>query len=550
LKACDIKVGSVIKTPKGSEVTVVRVEKGSSTVYTRCSVCSEDTELFPELIKSYKYSLSKGGVSCGCSKNTKWDQRQYRIKVDRQTILKGYKVVGLMGHHVTENTKIKLECLHDGNIWSPRVGAVLSGVGCKKCAIADSKRVLTISDNEYSKGFMGTGKFLEGCTFERNTTRVDHKGANSYMDMFCPVCSVDIYVENGLCSGVFTGLISSYKKGVTPCRCSKSYRWNSAQREYQLTKELCKRGHTFLGFNKEGYIGSQSKPFWICSNGHIINNTSVVNILNKGIDCKFCSQRGAQRVPAGVVVEKAISNGWLPKGSYLISEFDKGYVRYLKYFCGRCAVDEFTQNGVCDGVFCTSVTALNTGTLPCRCSLAPKYTKDQMLFRVSTKLKILGVTLVGIQEGVLYKDTDVYVECGNKTWTINLNTLMCNGYTKNYFTGKCSVYVVLWEMDGMFLLKVGLTQTTLQYRVYSQALVTNFTPLNGYLFEDVAHSTGRSVELALKSLYGGRYVKKVEFVDGYTETYCPVLLEDILIYIRKETGTYYTKIEDTVTTLM
>ena len=54
-----------------------------------CSICSPDTELFPEIFKSSKSNLTKGQIPCGCSNTTRWTEYQNIIRIKRHCLKLG-----------------------------------------------------------------------------------------------------------------------------------------------------------------------------------------------------------------------------------------------------------------------------------------------------------------------------------------------------------------------------------------------------------------------------------------------------------------------------
>lgn len=75
-----------------------------------------------------------------------------------------------------------------------------------------------MSDEELTTLFMSTGSFLDGSTFKRLPEK-NANGTYSWLEVTCPLCSKDEYVEMGLCSGRFIACYGSLVKGAPPCRC-------------------------------------------------------------------------------------------------------------------------------------------------------------------------------------------------------------------------------------------------------------------------------------------------------------------------------------------
>ena len=210
-----------------------------------CSVCSNDPELFGDgIFKATKHCLTQGKIPCGCATHPRWTDNQYRIRLKRVCDSKGYLIRGISEDFVGGNTQVKLECTHDGNVWEVSYKHILEGNSCRKCANLSKRK----SDESQIEKFMKTGSFPEGTRFFR-TNRKDMSG-KSYWKYFCPVCSNDVFVQEGLCSGLFEMQESNLIKGSMRCRCSDKIFWTKEQREFQIKGALSSTNkYKFLGWS-------------------------------------------------------------------------------------------------------------------------------------------------------------------------------------------------------------------------------------------------------------------------------------------------------------
>ena len=174
-------IGTKFNTPKGGILTVVGKIKGSngkSKYQLECSICSKDTELFPELFTSVKSHLVNGGCSCGCSKNPRWTKEQYKILIIRK-IKDKYKFRGFVGEFKGSKSKVKLYCPKCVHEWEPKVEHV-GLYGCPSCTgnaryspeTATIKIMEIIKDKYQFNGFVG----------EWNGTN------NTNVKLYCPKC--------------------------------------------------------------------------------------------------------------------------------------------------------------------------------------------------------------------------------------------------------------------------------------------------------------------------------------------------------------------------
>lgn len=298
-------IGSTFKTPKGGVLTVVGVSRDKVGTQPKficeCSVCSLDKELWEYgSITTTKPRLLNYNIPCGCSKSPVWKESQYYVRVKRRCKELGYTFHGFVGDFKGNKTKIDMENPNTNNRWdSCSVNSFMKGTLDPKEGIENKSCSSREPDTYHVSQFMASGKFTNENIFLRNQSRKSKDGRYAYWDLYCPLCSNDEYVINGLCTGVFTSIGSDLKRGIIPCRCSKSYRWNQDQIEYKI-KDICKEeGNTFRGwYTENGYINKTSRFKWECSRGHACV-TMVDNFLNGGVRCSECymeDQKGRGRM--------------------------------------------------------------------------------------------------------------------------------------------------------------------------------------------------------------------------------------------------------------
>lgn len=273
-------------TPKGGVLRVISVEKYGVCLCT-CSICSEDKELFPEgFFKVSRYRLIKGSIPCGCTR-IKWSESQYKVRVERRCHETGYISEGFVGDFKGHTTKLKLFNPATGNSWDTT--SLHQYINAKTVDPVEGKylnKIGTQKEDEYHiTNFMKTGSFLVNTIFGRSDKK-DKSGRNPYWCYKCPVCSYDEYVEEGYCSGIFTGNQSHLKNGKLSCRCAKSYRWSREQRESKIKKELLKIDSSFIEWVGD-YKGESTKFKWSCSKNHQCK-ISVGKFVS-GQRCKTCA---------------------------------------------------------------------------------------------------------------------------------------------------------------------------------------------------------------------------------------------------------------------
>lgn len=266
----------VVHEHSGSHFTIVdRHQKG--VLFYKCSVCSEDAELFPDgIFKSYVSILNSGGSSCGCSIKPQWSEQQNIVRVTRVCKERGYTFLGWSGNYIGDKTYLSLENILTGFRWeSTHLSSFLQlkGGDPNQRSIECTKS-LTIPDDIQIKSFMSTGKYHNDCKFYRSTS--------DKWVYECPICSIDEYVQAGVCSGKWERTSHEWKSGVLPCRCNPSCVYTQEQWDYRLNKVSSERGHIFLKYDKPSRT-----VHWMCILGH--EHTSSVNNYITGIDCNQVS---------------------------------------------------------------------------------------------------------------------------------------------------------------------------------------------------------------------------------------------------------------------
>lgn len=261
----------------------------------KCHQCSQDPELFGDGVFSIaKSSLLRGTTACGCSKQPRWTEDQYKTLIRRESKDRGYLFHGFSGNFKRQKTKLKLGCPKHG-IWETTSidGYLISKYGCSCCQKEKVKNILTKEKEYHINNFINTGKFKEGTKFWRSN-RLDTRYHKAYWNYICPICSNDEYVKEGLCYGVFEGHLSCLSKGKLSCRCSTSYRWTPEQYEYKIKKKMVESGTTdeFIGF--VGEFKNQNTKIHRNCKIHGIYKTSISKFLGENQRCPLCGYHSQQ----------------------------------------------------------------------------------------------------------------------------------------------------------------------------------------------------------------------------------------------------------------
>lgn len=255
---------------------------GSKQYTLQCSECSRDTELFGDgLFYSTKHMLKQGKVPCGCATNPRWSSAQYSIRVKR-VLSKQQVVIISHGEHSGSGTKLRLRCLIDNHEWESSYKNVLAGYGCRVCG--NSLKV--VDDAIKINAFRDSGKFVAGTEFWKSTNK-DSSGKHKWYSA-CPVCSVDEYVQAGVCSGVFESSVTNLMRGGLPCRCSTKVKWTKAHREFQMAKS--ESPFRFIGWCNDPAKPHDCAEFMCETHGHF--ETTAGEFLNANRGCPKCVSHG------------------------------------------------------------------------------------------------------------------------------------------------------------------------------------------------------------------------------------------------------------------
>lgn len=158
-------------------------------------------------------------------------EKEAKKLVEEQCRVKNYKLVSYVGKWNNGRTHLELICHKCDCHWSTTcVRTLLKGHGCPSCA--ETCRVLksTLPDSHHIDKFK---------SMDKSGTKFDFTKLSSDTWQYkCQVCSQDKYVVDGVCNGVFVSNDANLRSGKFACRCSKTYRWTKAQREYQIKSLL------------------------------------------------------------------------------------------------------------------------------------------------------------------------------------------------------------------------------------------------------------------------------------------------------------------------
>lgn len=216
--------------------------------------------------------------------------RNYLVRIYEVCQHKDYKLLGVSESIIKSSSKLVLYCNICNHTWDTcTVSHFLGkdGNGCTSCKKKSIAKARTKNDSEMIEKFMSSGLHLPGTRFWRSSKK-------HCWDFTCVKCSSDDYVQNGLCSGVFTASSNNICINKS-CRCSKTYNWTQEQRELQIKKKLLDHKKiTFIKWLSE-FKGNKSRILLSCED-HAewdVNINNFLGTLDTG--CPSCAKYGFDR---------------------------------------------------------------------------------------------------------------------------------------------------------------------------------------------------------------------------------------------------------------
>ncbi|AKO61125.1 endonuclease [Pseudoalteromonas phage H101] len=268
-------VGYSYTTLKGSTITVVgRSLERPSHYYSKCSVCNEDAELFPELFLKDKNTYNKEKVFCGCANYAiSLTPEQWKVKCQRSAEQLSVEFLGFKEEEVKSESSVIFKCNKGHVSDTVRVGNFAKGkAACIKC----SHEVIAKKNSIKWVGEKVTTKYGNTLTIEKE------EGKHLYLS--CDICSKD----KELYPSLFRLHKSDYRVGKVPCGCSVSSRRTKEQ--YRI---LCNRysedtSYSFVDFHGD-WKGIDTKIIMDCPEHGTWDTSNIDKLLLSGRGCPSCA---------------------------------------------------------------------------------------------------------------------------------------------------------------------------------------------------------------------------------------------------------------------
>lgn len=298
------QVGKSWVTESGSTIFVYDSISGSKHVgkiyKLACSICSKDSELFPEIL-IHRTGARDSVTSCACSKKIIYNEHQQIVRCSRKALDLGLEFIGFPIGFSRSSTKVAYRCIEHGGEHVTGLSTFFIRKNCCPATFMESTLRAKLESNEsFTAKILSKGRFTSGTEFRRI-------GLTSYWEVHCPKCKNDEYAKSGIGS-VWVAIGSSISLGRVQCRCSERHCWTKD--EYKKRIELA--GISFIEW-VEPYVGNFHEDRFIsrCEE-HGERDVSVAGALN-GRGCPGCAETGFDQCKDGYIYCLKSEDGALVK---------------------------------------------------------------------------------------------------------------------------------------------------------------------------------------------------------------------------------------------
>lgn len=178
-----------------------------------------------------------------------------------------------------------------------------------------------------------------------------------YYIVKCAICEQDPKLFG---DGVFKILLTSLKRGVTPCGCMRNPMWTKEQYEVRCKRKCSEIGYEFVGFVGKRFATSTRVKLRCDRHGQWCS-TRLDNLLSKGTGCPKCRSeevgKRSTKDEEDMIQSFRNSGGYHPDTSFKRLKQKKGVWRVWSVKCGECGQKYKSTSG-----------QLSNGARSCACS--------------------------------------------------------------------------------------------------------------------------------------------------------------------------------------
>lgn len=253
---------------------------------------------------------------------------------------------------------------------------------------------------------------IKGVTYKIVGRREKIKGKPVKYILECNKCSKD---KSLWPYGSIETIKCNLTKGQLCCGCSRSPKWSEEQNRIRVHRLCNDKGYKFLGwfgdYNKD-------KTYLMLENPETNNRWNTTNLNNLLHGYGDPLQGRVNTIKASLKSEE-----------YHIKDFT-GYAKGTvfkrvsggewEYKCGICSQDKYVKNGVCSGIFKSTISGLKAGKKSCRCGSSYRYTPEQRLLDCEWVVSQSEITGYGFEDYSKFNAKVKYkwrCKCGNQNST-------------------------------------------------------------------------------------------------------------------------------------
>lgn len=296
---------------------------------------------------------------------------------------------------------------------------------------------------------------------------VDRWGASKFI-CECSLCSKDreLFPDN------FKSGKTTLIKGSLPCGCSKKPEWTEPQNKIRVDRECSKRGYIFHGWVGDYQRNKTKLDLENKITGNRWGTTGLDSFLQGVGDPIEGSKNPIRNRTRG---EEYHTQGFYKVGFTKDYKFwrsdrvdSRGRKIYWNYTCPICSKDEYAKNGLCSGVFESSISRLKVGNKSCRCSGRYRWSQEQREHQIKKVCERDGLKFLGWADGYYKNSHSKFSWICNKGHTCktslisflsqNTRCLTCLKETSvmyGYYSNRTTEKDFLYVLDFGDYLKVG-----------------------------------------------------------------------------------------------
>lgn len=241
-----------------------------------CETCSQDKDLWGEVLTTPKHILEEGKTGCACSGSPRWTEAQYKIKVERKCLELKLSFLGWAEPYKGVFTTVKLCNPKTNNEWiGPTISSFIRRGSLDPIFRRDCKYA---GDNHHIQKFKSLCPDFSDKELLRNDITKD-------WFILCKTCLISESTKVGKNPYAFKISRSALNNGQNPCRCNKYNNRTKNEIEFKLKQIFRGNGDTFLGFENEQDFSASHTVLWKCEKCAALNKSTIHSVISEIYGC-------------------------------------------------------------------------------------------------------------------------------------------------------------------------------------------------------------------------------------------------------------------------